>query len=377
VFMLWGRHAQQKAAFVQPTDEEQVRTALEGVGVDDAEVQQVDDPTFGENTFQIQSHTLQPDQVGDARTELQREFQIEQGSFENQSVGPTFGETVARNAVTAVLFSLLLICGYVALRFQPKFAIPVMIAVIHDILITGGVYSLTGREVTSGTVAAFLTILGYSLYDTIIVFDRIRENMPRMPRAAFSQIVNRSMSEVLTRSLIAGMSTIIGVTCLLLFGGTTLKDFAFAMLIGIASGTYSSIFIASPVLTAWKEREPEYCARRDRIEAAMGSVPAFMEEVPVAKVEQADEIEAERERAEEEAAEAKAEVTPASKAEGRRSQAEILAEAGLAPKGDGAGDGAPEEDSEQLAGAGAGEAPKRQDSKRRQRGRRRKHGRHR
>ena len=97
-----------------------------------------------------------------------------------------------------------MICGYVAFRFEPKYAVPVIIAVIHDILITGGVYSLTGREVTSGTVAAFLTILGYSLYDTVIVFDRIRENVPRLPRATFSQIVNRSMSEVLTRSLITG-----------------------------------------------------------------------------------------------------------------------------------------------------------------------------
>ena len=149
-----------------------------------------------------------------------------------------------------------MISAYVAFRFEPKFAVPVLIALFHDILITAGVYSLTGKEVTSGTVAAFLTILGYSLYDTIIVFDRIRENMPRMPRAAFSQIVNRSMSEVLTRSLATSFSTLLAVDSLLIFGGATLQDFAFAMLVGIASGTYSSIFIASPVLTAWKEREP-------------------------------------------------------------------------------------------------------------------------
>ena len=108
-----------------------------------------------------------------------------------------------------------------------------MIAVIHDILITAGVYSLAGKEVTSGTVAAFLTILGYSLYDTIIVFDRIRENVPRLPRAAFSQIVNRSMSEVLTRSLITGLSTVFLIAVLLIFGGDTLQDFAFAMMVGV------------------------------------------------------------------------------------------------------------------------------------------------
>ena len=123
---------------------------------------------------------------------------------------------------------------------------------------------------TVDTVAALLTILGYSLYDTIIVFDRVRENIPRMPRAAFSQIVNRSMSEVLTRSLATTSCTLLPILALLLFGGSTLQDFAFALLIGVASGAYSSIFIASPVLTHWKEREPLYRHRRERIEAEYG-----------------------------------------------------------------------------------------------------------
>jgi SecD/SecF fusion protein len=167
--------------------------------------------------------------------------------------------------------------------------VPVLIALFHDILITAGIYSLTGREVSSGTVAAFLTILGYSLYDTIIVFDRIRENMPRMPRAAFSQIVNRSMSEVLTRSLATSFSTLLAVGSLLVFGGATLQDFAFAMLVGIASGTYSSIFIASPVLTAWKEREAGYRRRRTRIAEVEGTVPAYADEVELAKLSDDDE----------------------------------------------------------------------------------------
>jgi len=124
-------------------------------------------------------------------------------------------------------------------------------------------------------VAALLTILGYSLYDTIIVFDRIRENVPRMPRSAFSQIVNRSMSEVVTRSLATSFCTLLPVVALLLFGGETLKDFAFALMIGIASGAYSSIFIASPVLTHWKEREPGYRVRRARIVRELGAVPAY------------------------------------------------------------------------------------------------------
>ncbi|HEV7483667.1 MAG TPA: protein translocase subunit SecF, partial [Solirubrobacterales bacterium] len=177
-------------------------------------------------------------------------------------------------------------------RFDPKFAVPVLIAIFHDILITAGVYSLTGKEVSSGTVAAFLTILGYSIYDTIIVFDRIRENVPRMPRAAFSQIVNRSMSEVLTRSLATSFSTLLAVGSLLVFGGATLQDFAFAMLVGIASGTYSSIFIASPVLTAWKEREPGFVRRRLRIAEAEGRVPAYADDILSADLSSDDEREA-------------------------------------------------------------------------------------
>lgn len=243
---------------------------------------------------------------------------------------------------------------------------PVLIAIFHDILITAGVYSLTGREVTSGTVAAFLTILGYSLYDTIIVFDRIRENMPRMPRAAFSQIVNRSMSEVLTRSLATSFTTLLGVVSLLVFGGATLQDFAFAMLVGIISGTYSSIFIASPVLTAWKEREPGFARRRERIAAAEGSVPAFADEVELAKLSEDAESD---EELEEEAMEkamtrsaAVATVEPAA-GDGADPSAETDPSAGAEP--------APTDD---LADAERRERDERRRERRRQR---RKHGRNR
>jgi hypothetical protein len=137
------------------------------------------------------------------------------------------------------------------------------------------VYALLGRQVTVDTVAALLTILGYSLYDTIIVFDRVRENIPRMPRAAFSQIVNRSMSEVITRSLATTFCTLLPVLALVVFGDSTLRDFGFALLVGVTSGAYSSIFIASPVLTHWKEREPQFRHRRQRIIDQYGFVPAY------------------------------------------------------------------------------------------------------
>jgi len=209
------------------------------------------------------------------------------GILSGESIGPTFGAQIARTAGIALVASLILISLYIMLRFEVKYSVPVLIALFHDVLITTGVYALTQREVTASTVAALLTILGYSLYDTIIVFDRIRENAPRMPRATFSQIVNRSMAEVLTRSLVTSFCTLLPVLALLFFGGETLKDFAFALLIGIASGTYSSIFIASPVLTEWKEREPIFKRRRALVmEDNGGVVPPYA----VTKLGEDDEV---------------------------------------------------------------------------------------
>ena len=264
------------ASLDRPASVEEVRSAISPLGLSDAKIQQVKNKELGPNVVQISTTELGPGGVKKLEdTPRTRTSASTPEGFSSESVGPTFGTTVARSAVIAIIASLLLIMAYVAFRFEPKFAVPVLIALFHDILITAGVYSLTGREVTTSTVAALLTILGFSLYDTVIVFDRVRENAPRMPRAAFSQIVNRSMSEVLTRSLATSFCTLLPVTALLLFGGETLKDFAFALLVGIASGAYSSIFIASPVLTEWKEREPATPRRRHRIEEQFGYVPAF------------------------------------------------------------------------------------------------------
>lgn len=259
------------AAFTQPTDENGVRDAL-GQGFDDAKIQRVTDEELGDNAFQIRTEQLAPDEVATRiTTPLDEAFQI-RGAPDTQSIGPTFGNAVAESAIIAIIASLLVITAYIALRFEWKYTLPILIAVSHDILITAGVYALVGREVTTSTVAALLTILGFSLYDTIIVFDRVRENVPRMPRAAFSQIVNRSMSEVIVRSLATSFCALLPILCLFFFGGETLQDFAFALIVGTFSGTYSSVFIASPVLTAWKEREPVYRRRRARIAEANGGV---------------------------------------------------------------------------------------------------------
>jgi SecD/SecF fusion protein len=252
-----------------------VRKTLTPLGYGDAKIQTVDDPALGKNVIQIAAQ-IDPDKVQSVERALDRDYGVATDDFSSTSIGPTFGEQIARTAIIAVIASLFLISVYIGFRFEWKFAVPILIALAHDLLITAGVYALTDREVTTSTVAALLTIMGYSLYDTVIVFDRIRENVPRMPRATFSQIANRSMSEVLTRSLATSFVVLMPVGSLLLFGGETLQDFAFALLVGVASGAYSSIFIATPVLVEWKEREQTYMRRRRLVrEQHGGLVPAF------------------------------------------------------------------------------------------------------
>jgi SecD/SecF fusion protein len=261
---------------VKPANVTAVRNAISPLGYGDAKIQQIQDKQLGKNVFQITVKRLPPDKVNRVESALDQKLGVARANFSADSVGPTFGAQIAKTAVIAIIASLVLISLYIGMRFEFKFAVPVLIALAHDLLITTGVYALFQREVTADTVAALLTILGYSLYDTIIVFDRIRENVPRMPRATFSQIVNRSMAEVLTRSLATSFSTLLPIMSLLIFGGQTLKDFGFALLVGVASGAYSSIFIASPVLVHWKEREPVYVRRRQlALEDFGGRVPAY------------------------------------------------------------------------------------------------------
>jgi len=214
--------------------------------------------------FQLRTRTLSP-ALGTKLSDGLKS-RLSATHYGSKSVSESFGRQIARSAILAIIFSLFLIVLYLAIRFDFKYAIPVIGALIHDIVITVGVYSLTGREVSTSTVAAVLTVLGYSIYDTIIIFDRIRENVPLMRRAAFATIANISLWETIRRSLATTFITLLPVASLLFFGGATLKDFAFALLIGIGSGAYSSIFIAAPLLTILKEREPEYARRIGQVD---------------------------------------------------------------------------------------------------------------
>ncbi len=226
--------------------------------------------------FQIRTESLSPQEQGQLRNGLEDAFQATK--FGAKNVSESFGRQIARSAILAILFSLFLIVLYLAIRFDVKYAGPVMAALIHDVVITVGVYSLTAREVTTSTVAAVLTVLGYSIYDTIIIFDRIRENVPIMRRASFATIANVSLWETVRRSLATTFITLLPVGALLFFGGDTLKDFAFALLIGIGCGAYSSIFIAAPLLTIWKEREPEWARRKESRELDKEGLAVTVEE---------------------------------------------------------------------------------------------------
>jgi SecD/SecF fusion protein len=230
-------------------------------------------------SFQLRTKSLSPELGTKLRDGI--ESQLQATHYGSKNVSESFGRQIARSAVLAIVFSLFLIVLYLAIRFDFKYAIPVIAALIHDIVITVGVYSLTAREVSTSTVAAVLTVLGYSIYDTIIIFDRIRENVPLMRRAAFATIANVSLWETIRRSLATTFITLLPVGSLLLFGGDTLKDFAFALLIGIGSGAYSSIFIAAPLLTILKEREPEYARRIGQVETD-GDGVGVLEEAEVA-----------------------------------------------------------------------------------------------
>jgi SecD/SecF fusion protein len=275
---------------------DQVRNVLAGQGLGDAEVQTLKNEELGANVVQISAHELGDNGVQGVTDALRNRFGLADNPS-TQQIGASFGQSVARSAIYAIIASLIVISIYITLRFQWKFAVPVMIALAHDLLITGGVYALLDREVTASTVAALLTILGFSLYDTIVVFDRVRENIPRMPNAAFSQIYNRSMSEVIVRSLATSFCAALPILALMLFGGETLKDFAFALLVGTLSGTYSSVFIAGPVLTHWKEREPVYKARERRIRSQFGGeLPAYAVAMAGAPVDVAPKEKRRRER---------------------------------------------------------------------------------
>ena len=255
----------------QPHSTGDVQSFMAQQGQRDAVVQGTGNSVNGEYTqWQIRTESLPSAEQTAITQGLTRDL----GAYSEgaKNVSGTFGHQIATDAIYGIIVSLLLIVIYIAIRFDLKFAIPVILAMLHDIAVTVGVYAIVGKEVTVATVAAVLTVLGYSIYDTIIIFDRIRENIPLMRRSPFATIANVSLWETIRRSLATTFITLLPIICLLILGGATLKDFAFALIVGVISGAYSSIFIAAPLLTLWKEREPEYARRKAQAAAAGAAV---------------------------------------------------------------------------------------------------------
>ncbi|NND02481.1 MAG: protein translocase subunit SecF [Acidimicrobiia bacterium] len=248
-----------------------VRDGLAEIGRDGARVQ-----LTGGGTIIVQTEALD----GAAQDELVATVAAIAGVTTDDTnvdaVGPTFGDEVTRRAIQALVIFLIVVALFISWRFEWKMALAALAALFHDLLITAGIYSVVGFEVTPATVIAVLTILGYSLYDTVVVFDKITENVNDLhARNTFSEIANLSMNQVLMRSINTSLTTLLPIGSLLfigsfLLGATTLREFALALFIGVAAGTYSSIFVATPLLAMWKEREPEWERMQRRAERRFG-----------------------------------------------------------------------------------------------------------
>jgi len=235
------------ASGVEETESTQeVRDALPGDLGERSFVQ-----ALGENGYEVRTPVLSQEENTEVRQALEDEFGAE---VSVTNISPTFGGQIREQALQAVVAALLIILIFISFRFEFAFAFAAMVALMHDILITVGFYALVGREVNLVTIVAVLTVLGYSLYDTIIIFDRIRENAPEAGynRRRYEELANNSIRQVVMRSIYTSLCTLIPVTALLIFGESTLSDFAFALLVGIAVGTYSSIFVAAPTLCLYK-----------------------------------------------------------------------------------------------------------------------------
>jgi preprotein translocase subunit SecF len=170
-----------------------------------------------------------------------------------EMVGPQVGKDLRQKGLLSISYAMIGILVYIAWRFELRYAVGAIIALLHDVLITLGAFSITGREIDLPIIAAFLAIIGYSLNDTIIVYDRIRENYGKHQKLGFTEVVNRSINETLSRTILTSGTTLLVVLALFIFGGGVIHNFAFAMLVGILVGTYSSIFVASPLLILWRD----------------------------------------------------------------------------------------------------------------------------
>ena len=261
-----------------------VNAAINSVGVS-PEVVQVTG-SGSDARFRVETKSLPQssgnDQVNNVEKAIASKLGININQIAVQSVGSTWGSQITKKAIYGLIIFLIAVIIYLSFRFEWKMALAAIIALIHDLLITAGIYSLVGFEVSPSTVIALLTILGYSLYDTVVVFDKVRENVAGIAggsRMTLSQATNLAVNQTLVRSMNTSIIALLPVAGLLfvgagLLGAGSLKDLALALLIGLASGAYSSIFIASPLYADLKEREPTYRQLARRVAARQAAAPA-------------------------------------------------------------------------------------------------------
>ncbi|MCG3115314.1 MAG: protein translocase subunit SecF [Candidatus Manganitrophus sp. SA1] len=239
--------------FEQPIQIEEARAALEEGGVKGAELQEV----VAENKLlvRLKQDIVQKNVVEQVQEALNKKFSGNKFTVESSTeIGPTIGEKLRKDALLAVGISMIGIIIYIAFRFEFRFGIAATLATFHDVLVVLGILFVLNKEITLLIITALLTLAGYSLSDTVVVFDRIRENLRLQKRESFQQIVNRSINEVLSRTFITGVTTFLVLLAIFFFGGEVIRDFALAMLFGLIVGTYSSWFIASPLLLLWEKR---------------------------------------------------------------------------------------------------------------------------
>lgn len=248
----------------------QVRDRLASIGLEGAKVQSTSD-LAGNRGVRVQTEELGPGDEDELVELIAEAAGVTPNEVSVRTIGPTFGSRVAASALRALIFFLIAVTIYISFRLEWKMALAALAALLHDLLFTSGIYSLIGFEVTPATVIAILTILGYSLYDTVVVFDKVLENVTeRGERHTYSALVNMSMNQVLMRSINTSLTSLLPIGSLLfvgsfLLGATTLRQFALALFIGVGVGTYSSIFFASPLLAVWKEREEHWQRMRRRV----------------------------------------------------------------------------------------------------------------
>lgn len=239
----------QQFQFAEEVPSEALREALDGIGLEDATIQQFEDG----RDFVVRSPG--GELVDEITAAFEERFGADQFEVMRiETVGPAVGEDLRRAAVLALLLAMVGICLYISFRFEFKFAVGAIAAVVHDVLFSLGMIAITGRQISLPVIAALLTIVGYSINDTIVLFDRIREDRKFMRKSSMEEIVNASINQTLSRTVLTSLTTLLVTLSLYFFGGSVINDFAFVLMIGVVVGTYSSIFIASPLLLAWPSR---------------------------------------------------------------------------------------------------------------------------